>query len=189
MLVVHAPSPLQRPRASAGFTLIELLVVIAMVAILGALAAPSMRNFAANQELSGTTSELMAAAMTARGTAINRNMSVVLEPVGSDWQTGWRIYVTKNASGTYTPGTDELVSVAPPLPDTVAVNGSPPSGCSHRLRFAYNGSGFAESSNWSTPNAGIPLISTVTGRKRCVVFYKTGRTRICGDNADPCESS
>lgn len=39
-------------RRGAGFTLIELMVVIATVAILAALAAPSLRNFAANPDIS-----------------------------------------------------------------------------------------------------------------------------------------
>ncbi|WP_158702919.1 GspH/FimT family pseudopilin [Melaminivora suipulveris] len=187
MLVAQAPSPLQRPHASAGFTLIELLVVIAMVAILGALAAPSMRQFAANQELSGATSNLVAAAMTARGTAINRNRKVVIEAVTTDdWTAGWRVYVDADDNESYSVGTDELIASGGPLPDTVVRNTSPPTGCSFKGQFVYRGDGFLTPFAGSLQNAAIPLISTVTGRKRCVVFDKIGRTRVCGDDAGTC---
>ena len=187
MLVAQAPSPLQRPHASAGFTLIELLVVIAMVAILGALAAPSMRNFAANQELSGATSELMAAAMTARGTAINRNMNVVLGPVGADWTTGWRVYVNKDSDKGYAAGTDELIASGTPVPASVALNPSTPAGCGSKSAFIFKPDGFLLVES-SYGNGGIALKSAHTGRARCVVFDKIGRTRVCGDGADACGS-
>lgn len=167
---------------SAGFTLIELLVVMAMVAILAALAAPSLRRFSANQELSSATSELMVAAMNARSAAISRNRKVVLEPMtGTDWLSGWRIYVDQNNDDTYTAGQDELIATGSALPDSVAINSDSLTNCSKKDKFAYGPNGFLVFSG-STPNGGIPLISKESDRYRCVVFDSIGRTRICGDS-------
>lgn len=173
-------------RRGAGFTLIELMVVIATVAILAALAAPSLRNFAANQALAGVTSDLMAASMTARSTAINRNQTVVIEPVsGTDWTSGWRVYVDKDASGDFDPTQDNEVVVGSPVPDTVAVNSNTVTNCSPKDKFAYSPDGFLKVGGM-LGNGGVPFKSTVTSRDRCVVFDRAGRTRICGAGTENC---
>lgn len=173
-------------RRSRGFTLIELMVVVAMVAILATLAAPSLREFAANQALAGTTSDLIGASMTARSAAISRNARVVLEPAsGSDWLSGWRIYIDKNGDFSYVAADDELIATGTPLPDSVGINASPSSNCTNKTKFAYGADGFLYVGG-VYGNGGIPLRSTVTSRDRCVVFDKIGRTRICGQGADAC---
>lgn len=173
-------------RRSRGFTLIELMVVVAMVAILATLAAPSLREFAANQALAGTTSDLIGASMTARSAAISRNARVVLEPAsGSDWLSGWRIYIDKNGDFSYVAADDELIATGTPLPDSVGINASPSSNCTNKTKFAYGADGFLYVGG-VYGNGGIPLRSTVTSRDRCVVFDKIGLTRICGQGADAC---
>lgn len=184
VLVVHG----RRLRAGAGprgFTLIELMVVVALVAILLALAAPSLRDFAANQALAGATSDLMGASMTARAAAIGRNAETVIEPEdGVDWLSGWRVYVDKNGNSTFEATTDELIAFSPPLPETIAMN-SGVANCTRQGRFVYRTAGFLKTGG-GLIEGGIPLKSTVTGRDRCVVFNRIGRTRICGAGIDAC---
>ena len=175
-----------RRRRGLGFTLIELLVVVAMVAILAALATPSLRAFAANQALAGVTSDLMAASMTARSTAINRNQRVMIEPMsGTDWTSGWRVYIDKDASADFDAANDEQIIEGQPAPDTVATNAATVTNCAPKDKFGYDADGFLHVGG-TLGNGGVPLKSSVTGRDRCVVFERAGRTRICGTGAEAC---
>ena len=187
MLVTPGKARRRRERHGAGFTLIELIVVVAMVAVLAALAAPSLRNFAANQALAGVTSDLMAASMTARSTAINRNQRVLIEPMsGTDWTSGWRVYVDKDASSDFDATKDEEIIVGQPVPDTVAINSATITNCSPRDKFGYAPDGFLYRDGATFQNGGVPFISSVTSRDRCIVFDAAGRTRICGTGAETC---
>ena len=186
MLVARTNMVEGRRRRARGFTLIELLVVIAMVAILAALATPSLRAFAANQALSGVTSDLMAASMTARSTAINRNRRVIIEPMsGTDWTSGWRVYIDKDGSTDFDASKDEQIIEGQPAPDTVVSNAATITNCAPKDKFGYDPDGFLRLDS-TLGNGGVPLKSSVTGRDRCVVFDNSGRTRICGSGTDTC---
>lgn len=174
-------------RHGRGFTLIELLVVIAMIAVLGTLATPSLRNFAANQALAGASGELLSAGMTARSAAISRNQQVVLEPVDTSagWLAGWQVYVDVDSSGTFNTG-DEVLVKGPALPDTVAMNTATITNCTSQTHFAYRADGFLLLDGSTFQNGGVPLVSSVTSRDRCVVFQRSGRARICGTGFETC---
>jgi len=74
-----------------GFTLIELLVVISLLAIMAALAAPSMSQLIAGQRVRAFATDLHLVLVMARTEAIKRNASVTLAPVGGDWNAGWTV--------------------------------------------------------------------------------------------------
>lgn len=78
-------------RRAAGFTLPELMTVLAIIAVLGAMAAPSFGSMIAAQRTKGAASDLFAALTRARSEAIKRNTEVSLTPAGSGWQNGWSI--------------------------------------------------------------------------------------------------
>ncbi|WP_151638699.1 pilus assembly FimT family protein [Noviherbaspirillum aerium] len=101
------PKPCSFHLALGGFTLIELLVTVAIVAILAAVAAPSMSAMIANQRTKSAAADLQMSIMLARSEALKRNASVVISPNTEGWQAGWRVATVdedrnihnKNASG------------------------------------------------------------------------------------------
>jgi type IV fimbrial biogenesis protein FimT len=93
---------LQRP--ARGVTLIELLVTLSIMAILTAVAMPSFNGMAKDFAVSGQANAMNADIRYARSEAMKRGRQVVLcasaDPMaatstcsGTDWRTGWLIFV------------------------------------------------------------------------------------------------
>lgn len=95
---------MRRPSGSQlqGFTLIELMVTIAIVALLAALAAPSVKEMLVRNSLSSIGNEFTGSFQRARNEATTKNMCVTMclsanadadQPVcaatGKNWQVGW----------------------------------------------------------------------------------------------------
>jgi type IV fimbrial biogenesis protein FimT len=174
----------------SGFSLIELLVVIAMVAVLAMLAAPNVRQIAANQALSNATSDLFAAILNARSAAIKRGRSVVIQPNNAnDWASGWTVYVDLNNNGAYDAGTDDFVDTREAISGSVTSLTAITSVCTGnnvapRTSFSYNSSGFLTAGN----NGFVRFLAASTSRQRCIVVNTAGRARICepGSNSNGC---
>lgn len=90
------------PTVDAGFTLIELMVTIALIAILLALAAPSLNEFAIKSRIKNVGNEFASSVLKVRNEAISKNTCMTLcmsdtidsalpscKTTGSDWQVGW----------------------------------------------------------------------------------------------------
>ena len=81
-----------RGRSSVrGFTLVEAMVTVSMIAILLAIAAPSMSGFLASQRVRAGSFDVYAALVYARSEAIKRHANVSLVAPTSDWSAGWTI--------------------------------------------------------------------------------------------------
>ena len=178
---------LKRLLLLGGFTLIELLVVLTLVGVLGALAMPSLRDTRINQNLGSAASELMVDAGQARATALRLNRRVIVEPKsGSDWRTGWNVFVELSGDNTYTAGTDTLVFTKEALSSDVQIGTS---GCSSEgatacPRIAFDGDGFLASVS-GTSSCNVNFSSSAIGRQRCVIAAKSGRVRICDPKTAP----
>lgn len=97
-----------RATFNLGFTLLELLVVIAMVAILTAIAYPSMSDAMARRHLDAGFRDVVSSLKTAKSSAIDdkRFDYVVVCASGSgsacdsnDWGQGWIAFGDANANG------------------------------------------------------------------------------------------
>jgi len=77
---------------TGGFTVVEALTVLAVVALLAAIAMPSLANVLAAQRLRAAGTDLMSSLLLARSEAIKRNAQVVVAPRSpGDWKSGWRV--------------------------------------------------------------------------------------------------
>ena len=110
--------PLVGNKRFLGFTMIELLITLAVAAILAFIALPSFQTFMKNNRLRTQTSEIVAALSVARSEAIKRKapISVCIRDAadntqciaGSEWRTGWIVFVDDNGDGDPDGGEDRL---------------------------------------------------------------------------------
>lgn len=87
-----------------GFTVIELMVTVAVMAILAAIAAPSMTGLINSSRLSGQAGELTSALQLARSEAIRRNSQVTVCPSSDGTScaasTAWTRWIVLGAANT-----------------------------------------------------------------------------------------
>jgi type IV fimbrial biogenesis protein FimT len=86
-------------RYSEGVSLVELMVTIAILAILVALAAPSIDQITRATRLDADTERFQSALALARSEAVKRNTIVSIVPATGGYGAGWQI-VTDNAANT-----------------------------------------------------------------------------------------
>jgi type IV fimbrial biogenesis protein FimT len=79
-------------RTHKGFTLVEMMVTIVIVAVLSALAFPSMRSLIVRNRVRDAATDIFLVLHETRSEALKRNTNVTVRPVsGTDWTSGWHI--------------------------------------------------------------------------------------------------
>ncbi len=84
-----------------GVTLVELMIGLAIVGILGAVAAPGMKEIIAKQRISSVKSELFASLTRTRSEAIKLNADVTMTQASGGWVNGWTVVNPKTGAAAF----------------------------------------------------------------------------------------
>lgn len=105
----------------SGVTLLELIITVAIVAILGAIAAPSFSTMFRNSRLGTDANDLLADLALARSEAAKRGARVTIcvsdsgtSCSGTNWASGRIVFVDQGTAGTVDPG-DTILRVTSAL--------------------------------------------------------------------------
>lgn len=171
---------------SKGFTLIELMVTVAIAAILLMVAVPSMGTFKRNAELTSATNTLLSAINAARGEAMKRGMNAMVIPTnnGTDWNTGWVVFVDKDRTQAYDSATDTTVSTQNALPNYFNVTGNNTAKATPSY-IMFDASGYPKTKAGGFGALTLNLVRTDTtgsdvfAQTRRIMISLTGRARTC----------
>jgi len=116
-----------RRKLAAGFTLVELMVTVAVLAILVAVAVPSMADFSANNRLAAAKSAFSSTVALARTEAAKRGQPVIVQAAaggvaGNEYAGGWGLYVDADQDGLVGAGDTQLRSYEA-LPTAIKISG------------------------------------------------------------------
>jgi type IV fimbrial biogenesis protein FimT len=174
---MHACRALPVADDARGFTLIELLIAIAVLAVLAALALPSLEGFLQRHALRGAAQTLVLHLNLARAAAVNGRHPVVLCPANAvdaatagcadstRWDMGWIVFADADNDRRRDPG-EALLQVGR-LPDGVTAQ----SGQRRSLRFITDGSARGSTASVWVCHEQAPTL----GRR--VVLSNWGRVR------------
>jgi len=168
-----------------GFTLIELIVTIALLAILMAVAVPSLMTFQRNSELTSFSNTMLASINAARGEAMKRGRSAMMTPAdGTNWSSGWVVFVDMDGDRAYASTTDLtlLKREAPPSYLTVSGNGTlvavPPYIMFDSSGYSKTKSGGFGASTFEVKRNDVSGTEQLSQTRR-IKIASTGRVRVC----------
>lgn len=165
-------SSLNTKQGQVGFSLIELMVVVALIAIIGAIAAPSFTQTIRRSRMTTAGNEFVGAMQTARMTAVSRRETVSFCPTANGTTCG-------NASGSrwivLTNGNEVIRDVN--LPTGISAQGSP-NMVSANFRMTFGPSGFSKAGTGAAaPTTGTLAVcgSNITGSNAMDITASMGR--------------
>ncbi|WP_226936202.1 GspH/FimT family protein [Janthinobacterium sp. GW458P] len=168
----------QPPRA--GYTLLELLAVLAIAALLAAAALPSLQQLLARQQVRAAATDLFSAIELTRAQAMARGRRVLLMPAGdggTDWRTGWLVFIDSNTNLVFDDG-DELLFRQGPLPAGITAQFAF-SSATAPFYIAYNGAGRSCSAANSLAARWGTLSLALGKQVRHIKINMLGRVRVC----------
>lgn len=175
----------QRHAFVKGFTLIELMVTVALVAILIAVAVPSLTTFQRNSQLTAFSNTMLASINTARGEAMKRGRYAMLVPAdGTNWSSGWIVFVDINRSQAYEAANDVTILMGDLPPDYLTISGSGSTANSPPY-IMFDASGYSKLKSGSFGASTFEIKrNDVSGtvqlaQTRRIKTASTGRVRVC----------
>ena len=131
-----------RCRRQAGFTMAELMIVIVIIAILSAIAVPSIINWLPNYRLKSATRDLFSNFQKAKMEAIKRNVTIVLDFVPAN--NKYEMFVDDGAgvsgnANNFTRDSGETLLGTFVMPNDVTLNSASFSGSTQKAGFNSRG--------------------------------------------------
>lgn len=168
-----------------GFTLIELMVTLAIVVVLISVAVPSLTTFQRNAQLTTFSNTLLASINAARGEAMKRGRYAMVLPLdGSNWSSGWTVFVDVDLSKTYSATTDITILTQEPSPSYLTITGNGPAADSPPY-IMFDASGYARLKAGGFGACTVEVKrNDVSGTSqlaetRLLKIASTGRARVC----------
>lgn len=166
----------------SGFTLIEALVALAIVAVLSALAVPSLASFGERMNLGTFTDDVLAHLHLARGEAIKRRGRVALCKSADGetcagaggWEQGWIVFHDADNNGMRTDG-ELVVERMGALPAGWRLTGNSslaryisyhPSGTTRYVSGAFQAGTLTLCRQSAWPTHGVQIVLNAAGRPR-----------------------
>jgi type IV fimbrial biogenesis protein FimT len=98
-------------KKNSGFTLLELLITLALIAIVTAIAVPSMTTFTQNDRLTTNINKLIGHLAYARSEAVKSSQQIAIcvsndgaTCTGGAWRDGWIVYIDADSDNSFTAG-------------------------------------------------------------------------------------
>ncbi len=168
-----------------GFTLIETMMVVVIVAILAAVAGPSMVDMYRTSRLSSASSALQVSLNLARSEAIKRGsdarVTVVANGTAGAFTNGWTVFAdgTADANAAVAPTVDTTVAPIVTRLEVVAAPSGPltfsQSGGANY--FIYSGNGRLIDTAGAAVLGRTVWFSNANSDRYCLIITNTGRVR------------
>lgn len=173
-----------------GFTLIELAVTLSILAVVAALAVPSLESFMSNSRFKTHANALQSSLLMARSESIKRRMRVVACKsadqetctTSGGWEQGWIVFVDTNDSASVDAG-EGIIGKVPALSGAFQLRG----GGNVDDYVSFTSSGAARISGSETFQSGVLLLCPAGGGEaRQLELFATGRVASSKTNVTTC---
>ncbi len=169
-----------------GFTLLEMLTAVTVLGIILGIAVPSFAELTVQNRAAAQTNEFVSMLAVARSEAVRRGAQVTVLPVGTGWESGWRVFFDADEDqafdddGNSTPceaGEDcTVVHRQDALPGGVTLRVT--SGDEYTDYIRFDAIGAAEGSHSGSRDLRLCPSGTDTTKARTVTLESVGRARL-----------
>ena len=175
-----------KPLTKSGLTLPELMVSVCIIGFLAAFAVPNFMNMIAENRLTSSTNELVAALAFTRSEAIKRGVQVTIkhkDNTPKQWEEGWDIFTDSNGNGLIDESSPDVLLIAhESLPEGYTLR----TGSNYAEWIAYLEAGnFRSSSGFANDTFRLCDESADKKRSRAIII-KMGRVRIEANKVKEC---